>query len=245
MDVDPRQGRLRRLRWSAGKIVRRMIGREVRKPPRSIPNDLGVEGFFAELRDRHVRYVVLRWFERLPYVRPGSDVDLLIHDDDVATVEALLTDAKQDVKCDLYSVSGLPGTMYRARGRELPGVSYFPRERAAAVLNGAQVRDLYRVPNPEDHFLSLAYHAVYQKGPKSGVPSQYPEIVPDPTPKHDHATILAELGRAAGIDVAIDMEALDSFLARRGWRPSDQAIEALRPYNPWIAAHFGTASHQS
>jgi hypothetical protein len=239
MMVDPHRNRLRSL---GGKIFRRITGRRVRKPPRSIPDRLGVEGFFAELRDRHVRYVVLRWFERLPYVRPGSDVDLLIHDDDIATVEALLTDEKQDVKCDLYSVGGLRGTMYRAKGRELDGVPYFPRDRAAAVLDHADVRDIYRVPNPEDHFLSLAYHAVYQKGPKSGVPSRYPEIVPDPSPKHDHKTILAELGQKAKIDVPIEMEALDAYLAGRGWRPSDQAIEALRPHNPWIAAHFSKAN---
>jgi hypothetical protein len=234
----PHRSALRRLRSLGGKVVRRMTGREVRRPPRSIPDHLGVEGFFAELRDRHVRYAVLRWFERLPHVRPGSDVDLLVHDDDIAAVEALLTDARQEVKCDLYSVHALPGTTYRAKGRELDGVPYFPSDRAAALLDRAELRGLYRVPSPEDHFLSLAYHAVYQKGPKSGVPSRYPEVVSDPSPKHDHATILADLSRKAGIDVAIELEALDGYLASRGWRPSEQAIEALRPHNAWIAAHF-------
>jgi hypothetical protein len=231
----------RRLKSLRDKLVARLTGRRVQKRVRAIPEDLGVEGFFAELRDRQVRYAVLRWFDRLPYVRPGSDVDLLVHDDDVAKVEALLTDSGQGVRCDLYSVGGLPGTAYRAKGRELPGVSYFPSSRAKALLERAEQRGLYRVPRLEDHFLSLAYHAVYQKGPRSGLPSRHPDVVPDPSPRHDHAAILAQLSRDAGIDVAIEMEALDEYLASRGWRPAEHVIEALRPHNSWIAAHFASS----
>ena len=235
----PPRSPLRRLKSRFRKFVER-IKCGPRPPSLVIGDDLGVEGFFAELRDRKLRYAVLRWFEDLPYVPPGNDVDLLVHDDDLSKVRALLTarHAKRGVKCDLYSVSGLPGTAHRAEGREL-GVPYFPPDRAAALLTAAEYRGLYRVPRVEDHFLSLAYHAVYLKGPRSGLPSRLPQVVPEPSPKHDYAATLAQLSRAAAIDVPIEMEALDEYLASRGWRPPGPVIEALLPYNPWIAAHFG------
>lgn len=215
-------------------LARRALGRPARGP-RVIPAALGIEGFFTRLRDSGVRYVVLRWFDRLPDVRPGSDVDLLVHDDDVAKVEALLIRSGQGTKCDLYGVGGRHGTDWR----EVPGAPYLPQARAEALVENAELRrGLYRVPTPEDHFLSLAYHAVYQKGPKSGLPSRHASVVPDSSPKHDHTTILTQLGREAGIDVPIDMESLDEYLAQRGWRPSDRALAALRPRNPWIEAHF-------
>ena len=225
----------------------RKLAERIRLGPRPpswvIGDDLGVEGFFAELRDRQLRYAVLRWFDDLPYIPPGHDVDLLVHDDDVAKVQALLTarHAKPGVKCDLYSVSGLPGTAHRAAGREL-GVPYFPPGRAEALLTAAEYRGLYRAPRVEDHFLSLAYHAVYLKGPRSGLPSRHPQVVPEPSPRHDYAATLALLSRAAGIDVPIEMEALDEYLASRGWRPPGPVIEALLPHNRWIAAHFGASA---
>ncbi|WP_230850566.1 hypothetical protein, partial [Vibrio harveyi] len=41
-----------------------------------------VETFFSELNDRGVKYSVLRWFEELPLVKDGEDIDMLVLDKD-------------------------------------------------------------------------------------------------------------------------------------------------------------------
>ena len=66
---------------------------------------------------------------------------------------------------DLYSVTGLPGADFRS-------MPYFPPYLAEELLDRAVIhRGLCRVPAPREHFLSLAYHALYHKGGDSGIPS--------------------------------------------------------------------------
>ena len=197
-------------------------------PRRYIPESLGVEGFLQALRDQGTRYAVLRWFEALPRVEPGEDIDILVADADLAAMAVLLDDEEGLVPCDVYTESGLPGTAYR-------GTSYLPPPRAADLLGRARLQDgLVSVPDPEDHFLSLAYHAVYQKGLASGLPTGNSNLVPTATPEHDYAAILADLARELSWDVRITMEDLDALLSERGWRPPPDMMALLSEYNPWI-----------
>ena len=109
--------------------------------------------------------MVLRWFDELPQIKPGGDVDLLIHDHDIEAISDLFVSEVRGVACDLFSVSGLPGSSFR-------GIPYLPPSKAIGVLERAVVyRDLMLVPRPKDYFLSLAYHAIYQKGLRSGLPT--------------------------------------------------------------------------
>jgi hypothetical protein len=219
-----------------GKLIRRgreMVGLKARRrAKRYIPPDIGLDRFFAALRDRHIRYVLLRWFDELPQIRPDGDVDLLIHDDDVGAVSDLFVSEVRGTACDLFSVSGLPGTSYR-------GIPYLPPDKAVSMLARAgTLRNLIRIPSPEDHFLSLAYHAVYQKGLRSGLPTSGTRLKPVSKPGHDYAADLAALAADLGIDVPITMECLDEYLAGRGWRPSPEMLPALAKRNPWIGARF-------
>lgn len=210
-------------------------GKMRRKARRYIPPEIGIEQFFGTLGERNVRYALLRWFDRLPDVKPGSDIDLLIHDDDIELLSDLLIGSKRGIPCDLFSVSGLPGTAYR--GYE--GMPYLPPERAAGLIDRAvNFKNIYRVPSPEDHFLSLAYHAIYQKGLKSGLPTSEPALRPDPTPRHDYAAILARLAEAVGFDVEMTMEGLDDYLAGRGWRPPPPMLAKLAEKNPWLESRL-------
>lgn len=218
-----------RLRNPYGRIGR-LLGR---KPPlrtrRYIRSDLGIEDFFRALRDRGVRYAVLRWFEKLPHVDPGEDIDMLFEDADLARA-ADLFDRSGGVPCDVYSAGGSPGSTYR-------GMPYFPPDAARRLLaHTTELRGLYRVPCPEDHFLSLAYHAVFQKGPLSGLPTALPGVAPAADPEHDYARVLGDLARAIGLAIAIDMETLDACLGERGWHPAPGMIEGLAARNSWLAA---------
>ena len=215
-------------------ILRRTLGREPpRKRKRHLRPDLQVEQFFAELQERKVRYAVLRWFDELPHVRPGGDIDILIDDGDVDRVADLFVLGECGaVRCDLFSVSGLPGTSYM-------GISYFPPDRARELLDRAvEHRRLCRVPAAEDHFLSLAYHAVFQKGLKSGLPTRYSHLRPEDEPEHDYAGILARLAARIGSNPPIDMEGLADHLTRFGWAPDEAALGKLVQHNAWALAHY-------
>jgi hypothetical protein len=213
-------------------LPRAANGKRRRRARRYIPPEIGLERFFAELGDRGIRYVALRWFDELPEIKPGGDVDLLIDDRDVDSISDLFTGEMRGTACDLFSVSGLRGTSYR-------GIPYLPPDKAAQVLARAVLfRDLIKVPSPEDYFLSLAYHAVYQKGPRSGLPTSVPGLRPEAQPRHDYAGDLGRLAAAVAIDVPIRMEELDEYLAARGWRPPPEMRAALAGRNPWVRARF-------
>jgi hypothetical protein len=199
----------------------------VRARRRRVPDRLGIDGLCRGMRERGVRHVVLRWFEDLPQVRPGGDLDLLIEDSGVAATRDLFDDSGE-IPCDLYSVSGLPGTDYR-------GMPYLPPRRADELLADArQTNRGFMVPSPEHHFLSLAFDAVYHKGLRSGLPTSNSRLRPEPQPKHDYAGVLARLARQLGLNVEITMEGLDRELTRRCWRPSARELGMLAGRNEWL-----------
>jgi hypothetical protein len=206
-----------------------------RTPPlakrRFIPHRLGVEGFFRALQDRQINYAVLRWFETLPTVAPGEDVDMLIDDADVAAV-ADLFDPSEGAPCDLYSVTARPGTSHH-------GVPYLPPAGARVLLDRAIVlHGLFRVPSAQDHLLSLAFHAVYHKGLKSGLRTLNPQLEPTSTPEHDYAGELGRLAGELGLAVPIALEPLQQHLVAHGWAPTDAMLDMLVGRNPWLAAHM-------
>jgi hypothetical protein len=202
---------------------------------RGLRDGLSVEGLFAALEERKTRYLVLRWFEGLPEGQPDGDIDLLVHDSDVAPIADLFEYAPQSQQCDVFSVNGLAGTSYR-------GMPYLPPDKAAGMLMRAtRFKDTCMVPSPEDHFLSLAYHAVYQKGLGSGLPTSLPKLTPKATPGHDYVRTLGGLANDLGIEAAISLEDLDLYLDERGWRPSPDVISKLALNNAWLVARFERA----
>ncbi|HEX6938020.1 MAG TPA: hypothetical protein VF158_01315 [Longimicrobiales bacterium] len=189
---------------------------------------LGVRGFFDALDAAGARYCVLRWFESLPEVGPGEDLDLLVDDASIDVVERILAAEPGTIPVDVYSVSGLPGSAHQE-------MAYYPPALARRLLDGA-VRGAagIRVPCAEDHFHSLAYHAIYHKGERSGIPRAAGDAPWPGTPEHDYAGALARLARECGIDVEITLDALDAHLAAVGWRPPDDMLVRLAARNDWL-----------
>lgn len=221
-------------------IIERLL-RRLRRKARQIPRDnrgrglragLSVEGLFASLDERATRYLVLRWFDGLPVGDPDGDIDLLVDDSDIESITDLFEHAPQSVQCDIFSVSGLAGTSYR-------GMPYLPPDKATGMLMRAtRFKNTCMVPSPEDHFMSLAYHAVYQKGLQSGLPTCLPKLTPKATPGHDYVGTLSALAKDLGIEVVPSLENLDEYLAERGWRPSPDMISKLALKNAWLAARL-------
>jgi hypothetical protein len=231
--LDGRYPGLRRLLPLAAKRFLRRLAGPHRQPSarRYIPADLDIAGFFAELRRRQVRYVVLRWFESLPDLDPGEDIDLLVDDEDAVQLLDFLNANAGPVACDVYTVSGLPGTRYK----QMP---YYPPALAKQIVSRSVSDGLCRMPCAEDHFLSLAYHAVYHKGLRSGLPTTVASLKPVAQPEHDYRSALTELATTLGLEVAIDMESLDQALAEHGWRPPVDTLKQLAIHNEWVRLSF-------
>jgi hypothetical protein len=203
-------------------------------PCRWLPADLTLDGFFDILRSKDVCYVVLRWFEELPAVEPGHDIDVLVADEHVDLVQSLLVDRPRrgTQHFDVYSVSGRPHS-------DLAGLPCFPPPLARQLLSSAVwLRERYRVPDPRHHFLALAYHAAYHKGYASGLSSgEGADEVRRPA-SHDYAAVLAQLAAQLGEPVVPTLDGLDRYLADRDLRPSPDVLRQLTDSNPWIAEHL-------
>ena len=92
----------------------------VRKPRphngvrRFIPHGPGIAGVLQRLDSDGVRHAVLRWFEDLPELPAGEDIDLLVDDASLQRVRAILDEGPGIQPVDLYSVTGLPGADFRS-----------------------------------------------------------------------------------------------------------------------------------
>jgi len=123
------------------------------------------------------KYVVLREPEiyRDNFPAPGSkqDVDLLVDDGAMQAIEEKYGKGYKwkGVKCDIYSRSGLGKGAYN-------GHPYFPLTLSDRILeNRIQFENLFYVPAPADHFVSLLYHIAYQKAEGSKVGFDDPALI--------------------------------------------------------------------
>lgn len=195
------------------------------KRKRFLPPDVTVEDFFRRLDERGVKYVVLRWFEALPKLDRKHDLDVLVADHSVAAMVSALSVWPIGHPLDLYSESGIASTTYAlsrgGSGRPVQ-IPLFPPALARGILRRRlRHRDLCFVPNPEDHFNTLAYHAIYLKGARSGIP-EHSSCDEDLAPAtHDYALALRALGARIGIDLSgeITRARIANVLAERGWMP--------------------------
>jgi hypothetical protein len=201
--------------------VRRILRRPSGNARRYLPRGVSVEEFLRELTATGVRYAVLRWFETLPSVGEGEDIDLLVADEDLPLVESRMTPYRPfptAQKVDLYSAGGLPRTTFG-------GAPYFPAPLAEAVLADAVLlHGVYRVPSPERHLDSLAYHAVHHKGRASGIP---PTAGSGEQPHGRIAETLQRLAGETSTQLDLTLDGLARFLENRGFRPSGSEAEML------------------
>jgi O-antigen/teichoic acid export membrane protein len=192
---------------------------------RFLPPSMTVRDFFHHLDERGIEYVVLRWFEDLPTLDRDHDLDLLVADH---CVESLLSELSQwpiGHPIDIYSETGISGTTYAVGNGALGKVAHipvFPPELARGILQRRRRHaDLCYVPNPQDHFYSLAYHAIYLKStlPETCCDASCDEHGPG---MHDYVEALRTLGARIGIDLSgeVTRTRVANVLAERGWRPS-------------------------
>jgi hypothetical protein len=212
---------------------RKLVVFRVRRPKpdrgarRFVPHGLGVEQFLRRVNFSGAKHAILRWFETLPDVAHGEDLDILIEDNALPRVKDLLDSGPGVQPIDLYSVTGLPGADY---GK----MTYYPPYMAEELLDRAvDHRGLCKVPAPREHFLSLAYHVVYHKGYASGLKRRDETAARYQCRDHDYTAILGELAARLGVDIPITLEDLDDYLATQGWRPPHDTLVRLTRNNAW------------
>lgn len=192
----------------------------------------GYAGLISRLEAERIRAVVLRWFEDLPTVEPGEDLDLLVADEQVEAVRALISEEPGILPIDLYSVSGLPGSDREGLACYPPALAQRIVKRAVRHPSGAWV------PSPDDHLHSLAYHAVYHKGYKSGLPSLTSSRAGEITAEHDYGAVLKGIASEVGVEIPEDIDGLDEYLSTVGWRPPADTLRRLSATNRWIRERY-------
>ena len=174
-----------------------------------------VEAFFADLEKQCANYVVLRWFEDLPRLHSGQDLDLLVGDESLDAVFQLLSPWPIGHPVDVHSVQA-PVRIDRPPwcGKHWTLPSPYPAHRAKEILSNKRLlRDLCRVPGKVDHFMSLAAHVSFVKS--QDVLSHIASA------GHDYPAELHRLSIAAGMPLPrkFGREDLRALLIRSGWTP--------------------------
>lgn len=194
----------------------------------------GPEGLIERLEAAGIQYAALRWFEDLPHMEPGEDLDVLVRDEHLAAIGTLLNEEPGTIPLDLYSETGLPSSDYK-------NMAYYPPQLARQLLDRAVVHASgCRVPESLDHLRSLAYHAAYHKGMSSGLASAHVAGTVA-NPEHDYKSALESLAQSVGVAIDASLEGVDEYLANEGWRPSVDTLVRLSDGNPWINARFFAA----
>ena len=191
---------------------------------------IGIQGFLDFLRKEKIKYVVPRFYEKLPHLyRKGGDIDILVADEDEIKIKNFLNKHPGRIRIDIWSVS-TPN--YRQ-------MTYYPPHLARNIINNSiDGPGGSKIPNLKEAFLSFAYHALYHKGLSSGIPSTITNIKVNLNPENDYVGILSSMAKKLGIDIVINMESLDEYLHKEGWRPKLDTLRRFVLENEWILQRF-------
>ncbi len=190
---------------------------------------ISIETFFKALNDQKISYVILRWYEDLPTIKQGEDIDILIADNDLKKIRSYLTRDPAGQAVDLYSVSGLRGSDYLSTPYMPPHIS------AQIVDNHIYHNDIYAVPATKDAVLSMAYHIVFHKGSKSALPYDKNDLAKKKPVDHDYGDVLKRLADKA--DFVIDDYSylgLYKLLEMHNWLPEKDTLRLYAARDHWI-----------
>ncbi len=146
-----------------------------RSARRHLPSSLGIQGFFEQLERLEVNYSVLRWFDRLPNIDPGEDIDLLVADEHANLLHSSDNDhhAWEYVRSTMPEQEAALGDMIRqqhaqfaSRGTAKRDLTRFgDRARIELIeFNGSPaIRKTFRLGN--ERFLKRELFVMQQLGP--------------------------------------------------------------------------------
>lgn len=200
------------------------------KARKFIPAGTKVEDVFDQLNEAGIKYAVLRWFDKLPVVDPGEDIDMLVEDSAVEKLGQFFQSRKSKgaIPCDIYSASGIAGTSFE-------GIPYFEKRLAEQILDNTVMHaGRFKVPDTKHHFLSLAYHVVYHKAHASGLPFQDGEPPLKIIHDHDYGEVLGGLAKELKLDFGATLVDLHDTLRAHDWAPAIDTIRKLSMNRPLL-----------
>lgn len=213
-------------------VIRNLTRKNFRRTMH-LPESVGIPFLLNWLREEKIEYVILRFFEKLPELyREGGDLDILVTDDDEEKIINFLRYHSKELKS---SESGIRMDIWTVHGAKHYDLPYYPPPIAKRIINSAVDGPAgSRIPAPEEAFLSFIYHCLYHKGYASGIPSRdFGENVTK-SPENDYAGVIGRMARDLGIEISINMEDLDDYLAEQGWQPKLDTLAHIAVKNRWV-----------
>lgn len=195
----------------------------------SINQEIGYSGFLDYLNETGKKYVVLRFFEKLPEEnRKGGDLDLLVEDDLEGVAACFLAKNPGTKMVDMYSVHS------PANAARIPYHTPFLSQK---ILDEAIIYNGYKVPSHINYLHSFIYHCLYHKGLSSGIPTKYTNLSPCLDPDNDYLSKIYSIAGPLGIQPGSTLEELDEYMGSVGWKPHADTLDLLSSANKWLAVH--------
>jgi hypothetical protein len=191
----------------------------------SLSLDIGVMGLLQFLEKEKIKYVVLRFYDKLPKLdREDGDLDILVEDSDVDKVEEFLSKSPGPITVEIKPTSLPVGT----------GIPYYVPHLAQKILQSAVKGPAGAlIPGPKEAFLSFTYHVLYHKGLEAGVPTKIPGLKRE-IPPSDYVKEISKLAKNIDLDIPITMEDLEEYLYKEGWRPKLDTLAKIAIENEWV-----------
>ena len=189
-----------------------------------IPQNLQTREFFEILNSYDVKYVVLRWHDRIYDLNSAEeDIDILINSFDVRVLKKICTTKrfKSRIQID-YSTVDLHGEIH---------ADAYPSKLAYNLINNREYSDGFYKPSKIDYYLSFLFHIVYHKGYRSKVPN-IGQFDGTTWTKHlvETSRIVNELSPNAEINLYSLMEILDNYQCS----PTESFLIKNKQRNPFI-----------
>ncbi len=210
-------------------VIKHLLSRSL-QTRYSISSEVGIQGLLDYLNQAGIKYVILRFYEKLPALnRIGGDIDILVSDEDEEKMREFLRAHPGTIGVDVWTPSR---TSHNS-------ITYYPpplaRQIIASAIGGPANS---KVPAPKEAFLSFAYHALYHKGCLAGVPTNLSGLEVNKYPENDYTGVLKKMAEDLKIDIDINMEDLDNYLRSVGWQPKFDTLAKIAPWNKWVKKRF-------
>lgn len=191
-----------------------------------------------EMKQRQIRYTLLRWFEDLPDWPEGEDMDFLIHGEDIHKVQDLFQLKQNSMPVDIYSHDGSGGLSYN-------GFAYYSPKLANRLIEEADYCEQYaRIPAKELYFASLAYHAVYHKFHRSGLPLKSGLQPQFDEPENPYPALLARMSNELGLGLDCSLLDLHCYLEEKKLAPSFDLFRKLSNIKPELSFFLKDDAHE-
>ena len=187
---------------------------------------IGISGFIDFLTQNNIRYVVPRFYEKLPELEAeDADLDIIVDKDDLSKVRNFLG----------VNPGPIPIDVYTSNGNDYHGMSYIPPIKATQVLDNAIIGPGGAlIPDKQDAIDLIVYHILYHKGHLSRIPSVHNQYNSANEENNKYLKVIRPLCDSLEYEVGNTLEEMDLYMASAGWRPALDTLNKMAAWNGWV-----------